>query len=94
MMKTPEDILKNQKLLAIFESGLDSFAQGDFVAAQKTWKKILEFDPDNELAMDYIRSVEEEIPFENKKAVYKELLDEAIRLIGKISFSPPTSCCN
>jgi len=88
MMKAPEDILKNQKLLAIFESGLDSFAQGDFVAAQKTWKKILEFDPDNELAMDYIRSVEEEIPFENKKAAYTELLDEAIRLIGKNQLEP------
>ncbi len=87
-MNNPEDILKNENILHIFESGLDSFAQGDFVAAQKMWKKVLEFDPDNELAMDYIRSVEEEVPFEDKKVIYKGLLDEAIRLIGKNQFDP------
>jgi tetratricopeptide (TPR) repeat protein len=87
-MNNPEDILKNENILHIFESGLDSFAQGDFVAAQKMWKKVLEFDPNNELAMDYIRSVEEEVPFEDKKVIYKGLLDEAIRLIGKNQFDP------
>lgn len=87
-MNNPEDILKNEKILHIFESGLDSFAQGDFVAAQKMWKKVLAADPGNELAMDYIRSIEEEVPFEDKKVIYKELLEEAIRLIGKNQFDP------
>ncbi len=87
-MNNPEDILKNEKILHIFESGLDSFAQGDFVAAQKMWKKVLAADPGNELAMDYIRSIEEEVPFEDKKVIYRELLEEAIRLIGKNQFDP------
>ena len=87
-MNNPEDILKNEKILHIFESGLDSFAQGDFVAAQKMWKKVLATDPGNELAMDYIRSIEEEVPFEDKKVIYRELLEEAIRLIGKNQFDP------
>ena len=87
-MNNPEDILKNEKVLHIFESGLDSFAQGDFVAAQKMWKKVLATDPGNELAMDYIRSIEEEVPFEDKKVIYRELLEEAIRLIGKNQFDP------
>ncbi|MCL4468340.1 MAG: hypothetical protein M1591_05350 [Deltaproteobacteria bacterium] len=87
-MNNPEDILKNEKVLHIFESGLDSFAQGDFVAAQKMWKKVLAADPGNELAMDYIRSIEEEVPFEDKKVIYRELLEEAIRLIGKNQFDP------
>ncbi len=82
-MGSPEDILKNDTILRIFESGLDQFAQGDFVAAQQTWKKVLESDPDNELALDYIRSIEEEVPFEDKKVISKGLLDEAIRLLGK-----------
>jgi tetratricopeptide (TPR) repeat protein len=88
MMSNPEDVLKNEKIMQIFESGLDSFAQGDFVSAQKIWKKVLESDPDNELAMDYIRSIEEEVPFEDKKLISKELLEEAIRLIGKNQFDP------
>ncbi len=87
-MNNPEDILKNENILHIFESGLDSFAQGDFVGAQKMWEKVLAIDPDNELAMDYIRSVEEEIPFEDKKVIYRGLLDEAIRLIGKNECDP------
>ncbi len=87
-MNNPEDILKNEKVLQIFESGLDSFAQGDFVAAQKMWKKVLAADPGNELAIDYIRSIEEEVPFEDKKVIYRELLEEAIRLIGKNQFDP------
>ncbi len=87
-MKKPEYILKNEEILHIFESGLDSFALGDFIAAQKLWKKVLELDPENELAMDYIRSMEEEIPFEDKKLADKELLDEAIRLIGKNQLEP------
>lgn len=87
-MKKPEYILKNEEILHIFESGLDSFALGDFIAAQKLWKKVIEIDPENELAMDYIRSMEEEIPFEDKKLADKELLDEAIRLIGKNQLEP------
>ena len=87
-MNNPEEILKNEKILHIFESGLDSFGQGDFVAAQKMWKKVLETDPGNELAMDYIRSIEEEVPFEDKKVIYRELLEEAIGLIGKNQFDP------
>ena len=87
-MNNPEEILKNEKILHIFESGLDSFAQGDFVAAQKMWKKVLEADPGNELAMDYIRAIEEEVPFEDKKVIYRELLEEAIGLIGKNQFDP------
>jgi tetratricopeptide (TPR) repeat protein len=87
-MNNPETVIKNEKILHIFEAGLDSFAQGDFVQAQKLWKEILELDPGNELAMDYIHSIEEEVSFEDKKIVYKELLDEAIRLIGKNQFEP------
>ncbi len=87
-MKNPEDVFKNEELLHIFESGLDTFAQGDFVTAQKIWKKALEIDPKNELAIDYIRSLEEEIPFEDKKHAYKELLDEAIGLLGKNQLDP------
>ncbi len=82
-MKSAEEILKNEEILHLFEHGLDTFAQGDFVGSQRIWKKILERDPGNELAMDYINGTEEEIPFEDKKGSYKELLDEAIRLIGK-----------
>lgn len=87
-MSNPESVIKNEKILHIFEAGLDSFAQGDFVHAQKLWKEILELDPANELAMDYIHSIEEEVPFEDKKIMYKELLDEAIRLIGKNQCEP------
>lgn len=87
-MNNPESVIKNEKILHIFEAGLDSFAQGDFVQAQKYWKEILEIDPDNELALEYIHAIEEEIPFEDKRVVYKELLDEAIRLIGKNQLEP------
>lgn len=88
MMKNPEEIVKNEQMLEIFESGLNNFAQGDFVAAQKTWEKALVIDPGNELALDYIRLLEEELPFEDKKKAYRELLEEAIRLIGKNQIDP------
>ncbi|MCL4558147.1 MAG: hypothetical protein M1491_05890 [Deltaproteobacteria bacterium] len=87
-MKNPEEIMKNEEILHTFESGLDSFAQGNFVAAQKLWEKVLKLDPNNELAMDYIRSMKEELPFEDKRLAYKEMLDEAIRMIGKDQLEP------
>ncbi len=87
-MKGPEDILKNEEVLHTFEAGLDNFALGNFVAAQKLWEKVLKFDPDNELAIDYIRSMKEEMPFEDKKLANKEMLDEAIRMIGKDQIEP------
>ncbi|MGB9734827.1 MAG: tetratricopeptide repeat protein [bacterium] len=87
-MNNPESIIKNERILHAFEAGLDSFAQGDFVQAEKYWREVLEIDPENELALDYIHALEEEIPFEDKRVVYKELLEEAIRLIGKNQLEP------
>ena len=82
-MSGTADALKNEDVRRMLEAGLDSFATGDFVSAQKTWKKVFEIDPGNELAMDYIRSTEDEIPPEDKKALSEELLQEAISLLGK-----------
>ncbi len=66
------------------EEGLNLYGLGKFKEAIECWKKVLELDPDNSLAKDYIESAGGEVTREEKRP--PERLEEPPKIIP-----PPTA---
>lgn len=71
------------KIAGMLQEGLEFYGAGDFSRAFLTWKEVLELDPDNEEALDYLRDADRRSkPREGAvEGARQSPLDEARRLL-------------
>lgn len=70
-----------ERVSRLLQQGLEFYGTGDVARAFLTWKEVLELDPGNAEALDYMRDADRRSASRGDDASHRPLLDESRRLL-------------